>query len=58
MRMGRSISPFLFNVLAQIDKDYNGEELKAMCRERVLVVSGDKKEKALRILIYEIEKAK
>ena len=58
MRRGLRISVFLSKVLIQIDKDYNDEQLTAMCQDRGLVVSGDKKEKALRILTNDVEKAK
>ena len=55
MKTGRNIPPFLFKVLTEIDGDYTKEELQAMCQEKNLPVSGDKKTLALRLLRYDLE---
>lgn len=56
MKTGQNIPPFLFKVLTQIDEDYAKEELQAMCQEKHLPVSGDKKTLALRLLRYELDR--
>jgi hypothetical protein len=47
---GQNISDDVLKVITHINEDHTKEELKTMCRERSLSVSGDKKLLALRLL--------
>jgi len=57
METKQSISDVIRKLIIQIDRDYTLEELKTMCREKGLSVTGNKKLLACSLLRYELEKA-
>jgi hypothetical protein len=52
--IGRSLSEFSIRVIRHIDGDYSLKELQEMCKERGLVVSGNKHQLAFRLLVKEV----
>ena len=54
----QNISDDILKVLIHIDEDHTLRELKTMCQEEGLPVSGDKKLLAWRLLEHKVEKAK
>ncbi len=58
METGQSISDVIRKLIIQMDRDHTLEELKTMCREKDLSVTGNKKLLACSLLRYELEKAK
>jgi hypothetical protein len=52
--IGRSLSEFIIRVLCHIDGDYSLSELQELCGQKGLVVSGNKKPLAFRLLMQEV----
>lgn len=56
--IGQPVSEFLLRIIMHIDGDYSLNELQAMCKKEGLVISGNKRPLALRLLIKEISSLK
>ena len=58
MEKGQSIFDVVQKLIIEMDRDHTLKELKTMCREKDLSVTGNKKLLACSLLGYELEKAK